>query len=103
MRPGVLLCALVLAASAAGAAHAGTVAVTIKDMKFTPAKVAAHVGDTIVWTNGDFVAHTATARDKSWDVTIAPGKSASITVSATGSFAYFCRFHPMMVGEIDAQ
>jgi plastocyanin len=36
-------------------------------------------------------------------VTIAPGKSASITVSAAGSFAYFCRFHPMMVGEIDAQ
>jgi plastocyanin len=103
MRPGALFLALALAASAAGVAHAGTVEIAIKDMKFTPAKVAAHVGDTIVWTNGDFVAHTATARDKSWDVTIAPGKSASITVTAAGSFAYFCRFHPMMVGEIDAQ
>jgi plastocyanin len=98
-----IMAGVALAAANAGAAHAATITVTVKDMKFTPATVSAHVGDTIVWTNGDFVAHTATARDKSWDVTIAAGKSASVTVNAAGTFAYFCRFHPMMVGEVDVQ
>jgi plastocyanin len=98
-----ILAGVALAAANAGAAHAATITVTIKDMKFTPATVSAHVGDTIVWTNDDFVAHTATARDKAWDVTIAPGKTGSITIAAAGDVAYFCRFHPMMVGEVDAQ
>lgn len=103
MRRGAFLVAIGLAAAAAGAVHAETIAVAMKGMKFAPAVVSVHQGDTIVWTNGDFVAHSATARDKSWDVTVAPGKSASITITAPGTFAYFCRFHPMMVGEVDAQ
>lgn len=67
---------------------------------FQPAEVKAKVGDTIVWDNKDVMAHTATATDKSWDVTIAPGKTGRIAVTTAGSFDYFCRFHPNMKGRI---
>lgn len=102
-RAAAILAGVALAALAAGAARAETVAVTIKGMTFTPATVTVHVGDTIVWTNEDFVAHTATARDKAWDVLIAAGKTGSLTVTTPGTVAYYCRFHPMMVGEVDAK
>ena len=46
------------------------------------------------------MAHTATASDKSWDVTIEPGKSGRLTLTGSGSVNYFCRFHPNMKGRI---
>jgi plastocyanin len=39
-----------------------TIRVTMSKLKLDPPQVSAHVGDTIEWTNSDFVAHTATAR-----------------------------------------
>ena len=38
---------------------ADTIRVMIDKLKFAPAEVSAHVGDTIEWVSGDFVAHTA--------------------------------------------
>jgi plastocyanin len=93
--------AIALAALPAGA-MAETVAVTIKNMKFSPAQVSVHVGDTIVWTNQDFVAHTATARNKDWDVNLPAGKTGSITLTKAGDVDYFCRFHPNMTGKVGA-
>ena len=57
-------------ACAAPALAADTIRVMIDKLKFEPAQVSAHVGDTIEWVSGDFVAHTATARNKDWDVAI---------------------------------
>jgi plastocyanin len=42
----------------------------MEKLGFVPTEITAHVGDTIEWVNSDFVAHTATARDVSWDVLI---------------------------------
>ena len=39
----------------------------MRDFGFTPAEVDVAEGDTIVWSNADFVPHTATARDAAWD------------------------------------
>ena len=91
-----------LAVSSAGAAAAETISVMIKGLKFTPAEITVHVGDTIVWTNQDFVAHTATARDKAWDVMVPAGKSGSLKIETASDAEYFCRFHPMMKGKISA-
>ena len=71
-----LLAALLLgapAAHAAGKSHA----VRIEGMKFVPERLEVAVGDAVVWTNKDFLAHTVTAakaqlesgelgQDKSW-------------------------------------
>jgi plastocyanin len=82
------------------AATAETVRVSIDKLSFTPKQISAHVGDTIEWTNGDFVAHTATARNKDWDVAIPVKGVARVTLTHAGDVDYFCRFHPNMTGRI---
>ena len=41
--------------------------VTITNFQFVPAEITVNVGDTIKWINQDFIPHTATADDNSWD------------------------------------
>jgi plastocyanin len=94
--------AMLLTASAGivAPAEAATIQVTIAKLAFSPAEITAKVGDTIEWTNNDFVAHTATARDKSFDVVIPAHGAGSVVIKAAGNVDYFCRFHPMMKGKI---
>ena len=91
-----LLGVLLVAPSAAGE----VVRVAINDLAFSPAEVTAKVGDIIEWENGDFVDHTATAKDGTWDVAIAAGKSAQLPLTTVGAFAYYCKVHPGMTGTI---
>src|SRR5690606_28212136 len=86
--------ALALAVAAAVPASAATVTVTIESLTFKPAEVTARVGDTIVWVNKDALAHTATARDKSFDVTQPPNKTVTQTLTKAGSFDFYCKYHP---------
>jgi plastocyanin len=89
-------------ACAAPAPAADTIRVTIDKLKFAPAQVSAHVGDTIEWVNTDFVAHTATARNGNWDVAIPAKGTGRVTLLHPGDVDYFCRFHPNMTGRISA-
>ena len=93
---------LLLVSMMAGAATADaeTVRVEVNKLIFTPAEIKVHVGDTIEWVNSDFVAHSATARDGSFDVMLEPGKSGRSTVQKVGAADYYCRFHPNMTGRI---
>ena len=77
-----------------------TIRVTIDKLKFDPPQVSAHVGDTIEWVSSDFVAHTATARNKDWDVAIPAKGVGRVTLEHPGDVDYFCRFHPIMTGRI---
>ena len=79
---------------------AETIRVTIDKLKFSPAQVSARVGDTIEWVSNDFVAHTATARNKDWDVGIPPNSTGRVTLLHAGDVDYYCRFHPNMTGRI---
>lgn len=83
-----------------GSARAEVIQIKIADLAFTPSQVTAHVGDTVEWVNGDFVAHTATARNGAWDVMIPPKSSKSVVLKARGTVDYYCRFHPQMIGKI---
>jgi plastocyanin len=84
----------------APASAADTIRVTIDKLNFAPAQVSAHVGDTIEWVSSDFIAHTATARNKDWDVAIPPKGIGSVVLQHAGDVDYFCRFHPNMTGRI---
>lgn len=99
----IAIAGALLLAGLGSAAAAETINVTIKGMKFTPAAVTAHVGDTIVWTNQDAMPHTSTAKSKDWDLSVPAGKSASLTVAKAGSFDYFCKIHPSMTGKVTAE
>jgi plastocyanin len=89
----------VFAATLATAA-AETIRIDVKNLTFTPAQVSAHIGDTIEWASTDFVAHSATARDKQWDVVIPAKGAGRITLKQAGDIDYYCRFHPNMTGRI---
>jgi plastocyanin len=91
----VALIALTVSASASE-----VVRITIHDLAFSPAEVSAKVGDTIEWVNSDFVDHTATANDGTWDVAIAAGKSAQFKLEQPGTVTYYCKIHPNMTGTI---
>jgi plastocyanin len=103
MTPGRILTAIALCALGSVSAHAEIITVTIDKLVFEPAEVRARIGDTIVWNNKDAMVHTATASDKSWDVTIGPGKTGRLALQKPGDIAYFCRFHPNMKGRVVVQ
>src|SRR5579884_2915394 len=101
MLPGRIASAsLALCVICAVPAHAATVTVVIDKLAFSPAEVAAKVGDTVEWDNKDILQHTATAKDGSWNVLLAPKKKGSVVVTKAGTFDYFCKFHPNMKGKL---
>jgi plastocyanin len=94
--------ALLLAVSPAAAAPR-TYTVVIEKMKFGPVPAQLHKGDAILWVNKDFLRHTATATDHSFDVDLQPGKMGKTVISKTGSIPFVCRFHPGMRGVLQVK
>jgi plastocyanin len=86
--------ALMLGASVS--AHAATIQITMENLVFSPAEASVKAGDTIEWINKDILAHTATARNGDWDVTIPPKKTVTLVLKKAGTVDYYCRFHPNM-------
>ncbi len=77
-------------------AKAATIQITMENLVIAPAEVSVKVGDTIEWINKDVLAHTATARNGEFDVTMPPNKTGRSVVKKAGSIEYYCRFHPNM-------
>jgi plastocyanin len=90
-----------LAAFAPAAAQAKDYVVTMSNMNYGDVPAGLKVGDTVTWVNNDTVQHTVTARDKSFDVRLLPGKSAKMTLSKAGSFPFFCIYHTAMRGVLN--
>ena len=94
--------ALVASGPAAGAARPEMHHIVMANMRFGPVPAGIKAGDVIVWVNRDIVPHTATARDGSFDVTLAAGQSRRMRVTKAGTFAFHCRYHPGMRGVLTA-
>ncbi|MGC2083616.1 MAG: cupredoxin domain-containing protein [Bradyrhizobium sp.] len=77
-------------------AHAATIQIVMENLVISPAAASAKVGDTIEWVNKDVLAHTATARNGDFDVTLPPKKSVTLVLKKAGDVEYYCRFHPNM-------
>ena len=77
-------------------AHAATLQVVMENLVVSPAEATAKVGDTIEWINKDIFAHTATARNGDFDVTMPPKKTVTSVLKKAGLVKYYCRFHPNM-------
>jgi plastocyanin len=89
-----IVAALTLAMSVS--ADAATVQITMENLVISPAEASAKIGDTIEWINKDIFAHTATARNGDWDVTMPPKKTVTSVLKKAGMVEYYCRFHPNM-------
>ena len=97
MAPGrivAIVAALTLVMSVS--AGAATIQITMENLVISPAEASAKVGDTIEWINKDIFAHTATARNGDWDVTIPPKKTVTSVLNKAGTVEYYCHFHPNM-------
>jgi plastocyanin len=106
LRPCILAAAsggaLLLSAQAAAAAPR-TYAVVIDKMKFGPLPAQLHRGDAILWINRDFLRHTATAADHSFDVDLPAGGKARTVLTKSGAIPFVCRYHPGMRGVLQVK
>ena len=93
---GILPIVAALTAGVSVSAHSATIQISMENLVVSPAAATAKVGDTIEWINKDIVAHTATARNGDWDVTIPPKKTIPLVLTKAGTIDYYCRFHPNM-------
>jgi plastocyanin len=103
---GRLLCALtvgalLLTSPAAAAPHIWTV--VLDKMKFGPLPNQLHKGDSIVWVNRDFLRHSATAANHSFDVDLPAGAKGITVVKSAGAIAFACRYHPGMRGVLQVR
>jgi plastocyanin len=95
-----MLAILPLAGGPAAAAGARTHRIEMRNMRFGPVPANIKAGDTIVWVNRDIVPHTATARDRSFDVVVPSRGSATTGARRAGTIAFYCRYHPAMRGSL---
>jgi plastocyanin len=72
---------------------------------FTPARLAVHVGTTVVWVNTGRAPHSATADDGSRfdSSTLYPQATFRFTPQHAGAIAYHCTLHPWMQGTLVVQ
>ena len=75
--------------------------VKIQNFVFMPAELTVARGDTVVWSNTDFVPHSTTARDSAWDSkAIEANGSWWFVARNAGRYEYYCVLHPNMKGTI---
>ncbi|MDP4130343.1 MAG: cupredoxin domain-containing protein [Bacteroidota bacterium] len=80
-----------------------TLRVEISQMKFQPATITVHQGDTVEWINKDMVVHDVTqVPNSTWtSSSLAPGKSWKMVVAESDD--YYCSIHVVMVGKLIVQ
>jgi plastocyanin len=89
--------------SVAAAPAPKVVQIVIDKATFGDAPSGVFVGDTIEWVNKDIVDHTATAKFGAWDVVVPAGKKTRVVIKKAGTFEYYCKYHPNMIGTLVAK
>lgn len=73
----------------------GAIEVDIIGFDYEPEPVRVSVGQQIVWTNRDAVAHTVTSADESWDSGLmGQGHVFARSFDEPGVYTYICTLHP---------
>ena len=98
----VLLAQPAAPSTAIGAApQPRTHVVVIDKMKFGPVPAGVKAGDTILWVNKDLFRHSATTRNRSFDVDLPPSSRGKMVVKRAGAIDFYCRYHPGMKGVLN--
>ena len=95
-RVPIIALAVLLMPSPPASAAPRTHTVVIDKMKFGAMPANVRAGDRILWINKDMFKHTATAKDKSFDVDLKPGARGVSVVRKPGAIPIVCRYHPGM-------
>lgn len=98
------IAAVVAVATLGGTAMAKQVTVKMDKMKFVPAKVEIHKGDSVVWVNADSQKqpHNVTAKDNTFKSkpVMMVGEKFTWKADKAGKFHYTCTIHPGMEGDV---
>lgn len=73
---------------------------------FEPDAVTVQPRTTVVWTNTDSSAHTVTSREPAGvfdSGVMGPDEEFEFAFETAGSFEYYCKIHPAMVGSVVVQ
>jgi plastocyanin len=71
---------------------------------FSPNPLTVSVGTTVTFRNNDTTPHDATTVARGFATgSIAPGRSADVTLLTAGTFQYYCTIHPGMTGTVTVQ
>ncbi len=75
--------------------------IRIENFQFAPATVTVPVGTTVTWKNDDGTLHTVTSTTKVFSSAGLDGGGVfSYTFTSPGTYSYFCKLHPHMIGTI---
>lgn len=78
-----------------------TIEADISGFAFVPDTITVAVGTTITWTNKDSAPHTVSSRDGVFESgTMSRNATFSYTFEQSGTFEYYCKFHPYMTAKI---
>lgn len=97
---------LALGLTACGGDGSGGETVSVDGFRFEPSTLDVSAGTTVTWNNDDAINHAATAgtpeaREETFDIDLPEeAASGSHTFDEAGTYAYFCRVHESMTGEI---
>jgi plastocyanin len=80
-----------------------TYTVVIDKMKFGPVPAQLRKGDSIIWVNRDFLRHSATATDHSFDADLPANAKVKTVLKKSGAIPFICRYHPGMRGVLKVQ
>lgn len=104
MRTALAAVVVAFAALVPATAASAAVAVNIQFQAFSPTPLDVLPGETVEWTNISERRHTVTADNESFDSgDLFGGDRFEVTFDAVGGYAYHCRVHPGMVGEVDVR
>jgi plastocyanin len=101
--PVAAIAVALLSVPSPATAAARTYTVIMDKMKFGPLPKGLRKGDAIVWINRDFLRHTATAADRTFDVDLPAGAKAKIVLKRSGTIPFTCKFHPGMRGVLEVK
>lgn len=78
--------------------------VLIQGLRYSPATIRVHQGDTIIFVNDDIVPHTVTDRGNAFDSgLITSSQKWRLVPTEVGTFNYSCTVHPNMEGTIEVE
>jgi plastocyanin len=80
--------------------------VSIDNLVFDPKELVVTAGTTVTWVNADDVPHTATSSFSPplFDSkTLRTGEKFSFEFKTPGTYDYFCKAHPYMIGKVIAK
>src|SRR4029077_13478553 len=91
-------------AGSAAPLFSGSATVEVGDQWFLPPQIIVTPGTTVLWINRGQLAHTATARDRSFSSpNMEFGYTYAFTFTKPGRYQYYCLLHGDMFGEVDVR